>query len=560
MRQLSLLHIYFRLSLLAIVPVQACAQAPEALTPQLDQIFSAYNRQDGPGCAVGIVRNGSLIVAKGYGIANLEYDIPITPATVFDIASVSKQFAGLAVSQLVSEGKIGLDDDIRKYLPDVPKFNKTITVRHLVHHVSGLRDWPQTLNVAGWRWDEVFSFEDIMRMVKNQKDLDFEPGERYSYSNTGYNLLAAMVEKVSGQSFREWTDSRIFKPLQMNSSRFQDDYTIPVKNLAYSYSRRNDVFVKTPGALTAYGSSSLFTTVQDLAKWVIHFEKQIAVKNPVYVNMLTEGRLNNGEKVQYGYGLATGEDRGLKTVSHTGGWEGYRTIVTNYPSENLSIIILSNSGDFNVGRYATEVANLLLREKLKTQEKRVETVPDQIKGAATISLDPSLAKLYEGTYQLGPGWAVTLTYENGRLMTQASGEAKFATDAKSDSTIWIDAYGASMTFVKDKDGKVNLLKYRNIQAKRITPWTPKKDEYGLLAGSYYSAELGTEYRVDVLGENLKLRHMRLGEMELSPDATSQDQFSSPVGAIRFVKNSDQKVTGFTISGGRVKNLWFEKRK
>ena len=214
-------------------------------------------------------------------MANLEYDIPITPATVFDIASVSKQFTGMAISSLIQQGKISLDDDIRKYLPDVPEFGKTITIRHLVHHTSGLRDWPEALSMAGWRWDEVYSFDDIMRLVKNQKELDFEPGEKYSYSNTGYNLLAAIVEKVSGKSFREWTEENIFKPLKMNSSQFQDDYTRIIKNLAYSYNPGNNGFSKIPGALTAYGSSSLFTTVQDLSKWVIYFDKQIALKNPV---------------------------------------------------------------------------------------------------------------------------------------------------------------------------------------------------------------------------------------------------------------------------------------
>jgi CubicO group peptidase (beta-lactamase class C family) len=245
---------------------------------------------------------------------------------VFDIASVSKQFAGFAISTLLQDGKIALDDDIRKYLPEVPDFGKTITIKHLLHHTSGLRDWPQTLNVAGWRWDEVFSFQDIMRMVKNQKELDFDPGTKHMYSNTGYNLLAAIVEKVSGESFREWTDENIFTPLNMSTSHFLDDHQTIIKNLAYSYHRSGDQFAKSSTGLTAYGSSSLFTTVEDLSKWVINFDKQVASKNPVYTRMLEDGVLNHGDKVGYGYGLGFGEEGKLKTVSHTGGWAGYRTI------------------------------------------------------------------------------------------------------------------------------------------------------------------------------------------------------------------------------------------
>ena len=450
------------LCLLFSIPVFAQSQV-DSLTLKVDKVFKQYNRTNGPGCAVAIIQKEQVIFRKGYGIANMEYDIPITPTTVFDIASVSKQFAGVAISTLVQEGKLNLDDDIRKYIPEVPQFKKTITVRHLVHHTSGLRDWPQTLNVAGWRWDEVFSFSDIMRMVRQQKDLDFEPGERYSYSNTGYNLLAVLVEKVSGQSFPKWMDEHIFKPLAMNTSRFQDDYTKIIKNLAYSYSPTPYEFIKAPGPLMAYGSSSLFTTIDDLSKWVIHVDQQLAAKNPVYTAMLTEGVLNNSEIVHYGYGQATGTDRGLKTISHTGSWAGYRSILAKYPDEQLAIIILSNSADFNSVRYSAEVADLFLKSKFRQDVK----VVDNWKTAPSITLRPALAQKYVGVYQLGPGWAVTLSLENGRLMTQANGEDKFPTEAKADSVIWIDAYGASMTFVPDKNGDVNLLKYRTIQAKRI---------------------------------------------------------------------------------------------
>src|SRR6516164_6007835 len=248
---------------------------PDSLEFKVDALFNKYYNTHTPGCAVGIVRNEKVIFRKGYGMANLEYDIPISPSSFFDIASVSKQFAGFAISTLIQQGKISADDDIHKWLPDVPQFGKMITINHLLHHTSGLRDWPGALHLAGWRWDETFSFEDIMRMVKFQKDLDFEPGSRYSYSNTGFNLLAAIVEKVSGRSFREWTDSVIFKPLGMNSSHFLDDPYIIIKNLAYSYHWENSNLKKELNALTAYGSSSLFTSVDDLCKWVIHVQQGI---------------------------------------------------------------------------------------------------------------------------------------------------------------------------------------------------------------------------------------------------------------------------------------------
>lgn len=529
----------------------------DSLPIKIDAIFKKYDGPNRPGCAVAIIKNGAVIYKKGYGMANLEYDIPNTPATVFDIASVSKQFAGYATATLILDKKIALDDEVRQYLPDVPDFGKKITIRHLVHHISGLRDWPQTLHAAGWRWDEAISFKDIMRMVKNQKDLDFEPGFKYSYSNTGYNLLAAIVEKVTKQSFRDWTDANIFKPLDMTSSHFLDDHTAIVKNMAYSYFPSEKGFRKSLNSLTAYGSSSLFTTVEDLSKWAIHFNKSIAAKNPVFMQMLQEGTLNNGEKVKYGYGLAYGSDEGFRTISHTGGWASYRTVLMHYPDQGISFILLGNSGTFDLDGSTREVARTLLKFPPKPASQT--TALSVNKDAPDVTVNEDILKKYTGTYQLGPGWAVTISLENGQLMTQANGELRFKMNPKSDSTFWISAYGASMTFVKDIKGEVNLLKYKHIQAKRITPWQPDLSRFEQYTGTYYSQELGTEYFVTNNKGQLKMGNFRMGEFNLGPDPTTENQFSAEIGAVRFYTDTQNKIAGFKLSGGRIQNIKFEKK-
>ncbi len=534
----------------------SCQDNTDLPNADIDAIFEKYNSKTGPGCAVAVIQNGEVVYTKGYGSANLEYDVSITPSTVFDIASVSKQFAGFAISTLIQEGKIALDDDIRKYLPEVPDFGKTITIKHLVHHTSGLRDWPQTLNVAGWRWDEVFSFQDIMRMVKNQKELDFEPGTQHMYSNTGYNLLAAIVAKVSGKSFREWTEENIFSPLNMNSSHFLDDHKKIIKNLAYSYDRSGNEFSKSPTGLTAYGSSSLFTSVEDLCKWVINFDKQIASKNPVYTRMVEDGTLNNGTKVGYGFGLGLGEEGGLKTVSHTGGWAGYRTVIINFPDEKFSCIILSNAADFNPYGYSIDVAKLLLKDIFKATENKADNVKDM----PTVKVNTSFAKKTTGMYELGPGWYVTITLEDNKLMTQANGEDKFPMTPKSDSVYWVDAYGAAITFVKDKGDEVNSLRYRWISsAKRIIPVQIDTIQFSNYAGTYFSEELVSEYKIDLVDGRLVMHHMRLGDFDLQPDPVRADQFNSQVGSVLFVKDDQEKFVGFRLSGGRVKNLRFDKK-
>ena len=545
------------LSVVLLLSAGACRPADKAEgNAQIDAIFERYNIPDGPGCAVAVVQDGKVVFSKGYGMANLEYDIPITPSTVFDIASVSKQFAGLAISTLVQQGKISLDDDIRKYLPEVPEFSEKITIRHLVHHTSGLRDWPQTLNVAGWRWDEVFSFDDIMRMVKNQKELDFAPGTKFSYSNTGYNLLASIVAKVSGKSFREWTEKNFFAPIKMNSSHFLDDHSTVIKNLAYSYHRSSDQFRKSNTGLTAYGSSSLFSTVEDLAKWVIHFDKEIADNNPVYLRMLEDDTLNNGNKVGYAFGLGLGEEGKLRTVSHTGGWAGYRTVIMNFPDQHLSCILLSNAADFNSYSAGLDVARVFLKDQFIHEENK----PDDAKELPTVKVNSQAAMKCTGMYQLGEGWYVTITLEDGKLMTQANGEDKFPMTAKSDSVYWIEAYGSSMTFKKDKKGEVNSIRYRHISdAKRITPLRVNKAQLNQYTGKYYSEELAAEYRVDLADGKLRIHHMRLGDFELQPDPVTKHMFTCTVGHIRFINDESEQVTGFKMSGGRVKNLHFEKR-
>lgn len=531
----------------------------DSLALKIDAIFKKYEGKDRPGCAVGIIKNNQLVFKKGYGMANLEYDIPNTSTSVFDIASVSKQFAGYAIAKLLVEKKIALDDDIHQYLPDVPDFGKKITIRHLVHHISGLRDWPQTLHAAGWRWDEAFSFEDIMRMVKNQKDLDFEPGFKYSYSNTGYNLLAAIVEKVSGKSFREWTEVNIFKPLGMNSSHFSDDHTEVIKNTAYSYYQSDKGFKKSLNSLTAYGSSSLFTTVEDLSKWAIHFNKSIAEKNPVFMRMLEEGTLNNSSKVKYGYGLAYGFDEGFRTISHTGGWASYQTVLMHYPDQQLSFIILGNSGDFDLGGTTREVAHALLTYREKPANKTTLTTLVN-KDTPNVKVNEDILKKYLGSYQLGPGWAVTITLENGQLQTQANGENKFPMESKSDSTFWINAYSASMTFQKDNKGEVNSLKYKHIQAApRITPWQPDINQLEQYTGTYYSPELKAEYTINNNKGQLVISSFRLGESNLGIDPTTENQFSSSIGAVKFYKDNQNKIAGFKLSGGRIQNIKFEKK-
>ena len=356
---------------LALVPLFALAatlgaQAParDALTTHVDSVFSRYSGSS-PGCAVGVYQNGATIFAKGYGIANVEYDIPITPTTPFIVGSVSKQFTAAAIALLVEEKRISLDDDVRKYVPELPDYGTRITIDHLVHHTSGLRDWWELVGMAGLRYDDTYTVQDVLDMTARQRGLNFKPGERYLYSNTGYILLGVVVQRVTGRTLREFAAERFFGPLGMTSSRYQDDHRNPVRGRAYAYS---------PAADGGYsinvwnndlvGQGGVMTTVLDLAKWdENHYTGAVGGKS-FLARQLQRGRLNSDSLLPYAFGLTIGDYRGQPVVEHGGTTGGYRAQLTRFPAQHTSVAVLCNLSTAVPATLALRVADYLLRKEL----------------------------------------------------------------------------------------------------------------------------------------------------------------------------------------------------
>ncbi len=348
------------------IPVALTAQAG-TLEAQADALFADLTIES-PGAAVVVVREGVVVFRAGYGAADLDHGIPITPSTVFDVASVSKQFGGFAVASLVEAGNLDLDAEVRQYLPELPDFGAPLTVRHLVHHVSGIRDWPITLAVAGWRFDDVISFDQILRMAWRQRELNFPPGNEYSYSNTGYNLLAEIVQRVTGQTFREWTQENIFSPLEMSSSHFQDDHLEVVPKRAHGHMPTSDGgWTVSPNGLTALGSSSLHSSVDDMARWLQNFDTQAVGGPAVIERMRTRGVLNSGDTIPYAYGLSGSTWRGQEMWSHTGSWAGNRTVLMHFPDIRSGVVILANSGAYDPSPRARRLAHIFLNDLLEPE-------------------------------------------------------------------------------------------------------------------------------------------------------------------------------------------------
>jgi CubicO group peptidase (beta-lactamase class C family) len=544
-------------ALIATLPLEiarAQTTAPEA--QRVDSLFAEYTRGLTPGVAVAVVRDGKVLFAKGCGDANLEHRVPITPATVFDVASVSKQFTGLSVAMLIGEGRVKLTDDIRKYIPELGDVGYTVTVDHLLHHTSGYRDWPGTLSLAGWRFDDVISFPQIMTMASHQRSLNFRPGSEYMYSNTGYNLLAEMVKRVSGRSFRQFTDERLFRPLGMTSSHFQDDHTEVVPNRASGYARRPDGnYSSVTNDLTALGSSSLFSTVEDLAKWVMNFDDPKVGGAAAMALTRTRGKLNDGSTIPYAFGVSHGEYRGQPTVSHSGSWASFATYVLHFPQQRFGVIVLSNTS-INTGRAASNVADIFLGPALGPNAPAA----NPLASGATADVAPATLDRYVGLYRLGPGWYVRIRRDGTVLKTQATREAEAVLVARSDTAFWVAAYSAPMTF-RVAAGQPTTLTYRGRQYPKIDERAAVPSQLRDLAGEYESDELGTVYRLEVADSGLVMKHPRHGTITLTrawkDDFTGSAWFTR---SVEFLRDSSGKVTGFSVFiDERSRDVRFRKR-
>jgi CubicO group peptidase (beta-lactamase class C family) len=346
---------------LGAAPALAPAQS-DPRTTQVDRIFARWDRPGSPGCAVGVASQGKLVYQRGYGTANLDYDVPLSTGSVLYIASVSKQFTAATMALLAADGRISLDDDVRKYIPELPDYGERITIRHLIHHTSGIRDYLALMGMAGMRLGDTHSDQEVLELIARQMALNFRPGERHLYNNSGYFLMSEIVKRVTGKSLREFADERIFRPLGMHSTHFHDDHTMVVKNRALSYSPDPDGGFEIDywANFDKVGSGGLLSTVEDLFLWDQNFYEP-KVGGPEFLDQLhTRGVLNGGDTLDYAFGLVHGEYRGLRTVSHGGSSMGFRTHLLRFPDQRVSVIVLCNLGTTDPADLAREVADVYL--------------------------------------------------------------------------------------------------------------------------------------------------------------------------------------------------------
>jgi len=565
----------FALAKLLILVLSCLTQASTPLTDEnageitkkVDALFARYDKPNSPGCALGVIRDGRLVYARGYGLANLEHNIPISSKTVFDIGSTSKQFAAASILLLTRQGKLSLDDDIRKFIPEIPAYDQKITIRHLLHHTSGLRDYLTLMSLAGTDFSGVTTDTDALKLLARQKEINFAPGAEHLYSNSGYFLLSVIVRRASGKSLREFAHEHIFAPLGMKHTHFHDDHTmiVPVRATGYS-PKENGEFGIEMSNFEQTGDGAVMTTTEDLLRWDQNFYQPKVGGRELIDLLLTQGKLNSGEQLKYASGLFVGEHRGLKMVSHGGAWAGYRAELIRFPEERLSVACLCNVDSSNPSGLATKVAELYLSDRLKPENPPSASASAAPESSVKLSQQELAQKT--GTFRdqaTGALWKVTAA--DGNLVVDASvitfetapiSKTQFrAVNAPADINI---------TFANAEPGKPPLMRvqietdepmvFEAISPPVLTP--ALLTEY---VGDYYSDELQAVYRVALEEGKLFLRlanrDTELSKKPLQPSL--RDAFGVGGLSLNFVRDGQGKISYFTVNAGRVKNIRFLRR-
>lgn len=548
------------ITLLAIFAsvTDTAGQEQEQPWSEIDALFSHLDDEGGPGLAVGVVDEGELVFAEGYGLASLEHGVPITSQTVFDVASVSKQFTGLSVAMLVEEGKLSLDDDVRTYLPELHDFGETMTIGHLVHHTSGLRDWVWGLGAAGWALNDVISFEHVLDFAFHQRSLNYAPGAEYSYSNTGYNLLAEIIARVEGTSFRSWTDQNLFRPLGMTRTHVHDDPTEVVPDRAIAYEPREDGgWSRMTDNLTTVGSSSLFTTVEDLAKWIVNFETAEVAGRSAIELATTTGTLNDGSTNSYAFGLYRSQHRGATMLEHGGFWQGFNTDLLYLPEHRFGVVVLANHTTGDAHQAALDVVDIYWGEELNP----VEEAP-QVDDVNAVDVPPAVLDRYVGRYRIGPGRYVEIRRDGSALILQPPGGSSVSLISVS-RTEFLDEEAGMISAFEETSGPSSWLEVAGRRYPRAMPPPPlSPSEMIGYAGEYFSEELRTSYWVSIRGESLVLSQPHHGGITL--EHSGEDSFDSTwwfARSIRFTRDGRGEVDGFLMNASpRTRNLRFLKRR
>ncbi|MDQ8155093.1 MAG: serine hydrolase [Gemmatimonadota bacterium] len=523
---------------------------PAALSAQdlgatADKVFSAWNSTHTPGCAVGVARNGTTLLARGYGMADLENGTPITAQTVLESGSVAKQFTAVAVLLLAADGKLRLDDDVRKYVPELPDYGRTITIRHLLSHTSGLREWSNLVQFQGYpRGTRVTTQADLVDIIVRQRALNYPVGDFYSYTNSGFALLPTIVERVSGLPFATFSNERVFKPAGLRDTRWRDDYTAIVPRRAQAYSRRADGWHLEMPFENVHGPGGLLTTAGDWLAWNDALNRRVF--GAVSDSLLSRATLTSGRTIPYAMGMINGTYRGTPEWQHSGSTAGYSTFLARYPNAGLSIAVLCNAAGAPATSYVRQLADAL--------------IPELAPPAAfdTATADPNRVARYVGLYRDDRTHDITeLFLERGQLRVRGGAVLRALRDGD-----FLMGAASRVRVITAADGAPSGLRILAPDGDTLTStfvassrWKPTEAQLQSLAGRWHQPEIDATWTTALEKGTLVLRLRPGTQTVLVP--TGVDAFEAgPYGVIWFARDKKGNVTALHVGAGRVWDLVF----
>jgi CubicO group peptidase (beta-lactamase class C family) len=568
------------LSTVLIALLSICAAAADTgkdqKSAQIDKVFADLQKAGSPGCALEVVRDAKVVYATGYGLASVELNSPITPETVFDIGSTSKQFTASSILLLEQQGKLSVNDDVRKYIPELPDYSnhsgQKITILNLLNHTSGLRDYLALLQLSGVSGDSVTTDDDALALIVRQKKLEFVPGSDWAYSNTGFFLLSVIVKRVSGMTLRDFAAQYIFQPLQMTHTSFRDDHTmlVPHRALAYDPVEKSG-FKLDVSYYEQLGDGAVHTSVEDLAKWDENFYSARVGGKDFLAELQERGKLTTGKTLDYAKGLFIKDYRGLPSVRHGGAWGGYRAELMRFPEQHFSIVCLCNLANANPEKRSEKVADIYLGELMKTKE---DTAGENVESPATAKLTSEQMAALTGTYRnAAKGNVVRVSAGEGKLQLEFYG-SKFGlrplspnqfvlTDFPVDATLTFALQPGHARGMKISGDEMIAASYEAVKES-----APTADELAAYSGDFTGDELGVLYHLRVVEGKLKLTAISdsLGIPRtgipvpdvLRPTITDEFEITDQAATFHFLKDAKGVITGFNLNANGTRGIQFSR--
>lgn len=542
----------------AALPLHGQAALAPASSAAIEEVFSDID-ESGPGCAVGVVSDLALVYANGFGAANLDYGLPITPRSNFYLGSVGKQFTAAAVAHAERAGHLSVDDPVRRWVPELPHYDPAITIRHLIHHTSGIRDYLTLASLAGRRLEDVLDDDDVLALLARQRATNFPAGERYLYSNSGYFLLSEIVERATGLSLRAYAREHLLDPLGMTRTRIHDDRRALIPDRVVGYEHESGgVRMNHPWNFQQVGSGGVYSSIEDLARWDRNYYTEEVGGGGFTARLLERGVLTDGSTIPYAFGLAHGEYRGLPTVDHGGSLAGFRSQLLRFPDQRTTILVLCNFPSSEPGARARRVADVVLADHLAPAAAAVAAEPGVPEDGPAVELTPDELDAFTGHWRASMGIEVEIRREAGRLLF-LQGTSRSPLTVVSDSVLRLEAADIEMTLSEKAAGKYGFMavvqRGQSFTARRFDPAADDRD-YSEIVGAYYSEELDATYRLYETDGRLMV--------ELPPERRvrayllEDGRVRAPMGVLEPRREAGV-VVGFALDAGRARGILFERR-